>query len=106
MEAEDGAVEEVVEEVEEVEEVEAEAVVGAVEDKATVLLHRLPSGQVYQDDVEVDVEGIVFSTKPRCSNSWKKSSKINNKRPRGVASQASRPPTPSPPPIKTTVVPP
>ena len=47
---------------------------------------------------------IVFSTKPKCSNSWKRF--CNSKRPRVAALQASQPRIRSRPPIKTDVDPP
>ena len=100
VEAEDGAVEAVVDVVEVVE-VEVEE---AVEEEATIPHHHPPPVQACPDNDKVDNEGIVFSTKLRHSNSWNKSCKIKSKRLLGAASQVSQPPTLSPPPIKTTVV--
>ena len=101
VEAEDRAVEVVVEAVEA--EKAAVGAVGAVKE-VTNPHHPLLSVQARPEDDTLDVEGIVFLTKPRCSNSWNKSCKIKCKQQLGIASQASRPPTTSPPPIKTTVV--
>ena len=76
-------------------EVEAEVVEAEVEVLVTPhLLRRF-------DRVEEEGgEETVFSTKPRCSNNWKRFY-ANNRRPRVVALRASRPPTRLRLPIKT-----
>ena len=84
--------------------VEAVEVEAAEEEEVIPRLPR-PSDRALPDAVPDDDVEIGFSTKPRCSNSWNKSCKINRWL-RDVALQASRPPTPSRPPIKTDTVPP
>ena len=112
-----GVVDEAVVEELAVEAEEAEVAVEAVEGMTTMTTtmtttttraapHPRPS-RVFPDvydneiDVEYDDEPTVFSTTPRCSNNWPKSCKINARRPRVDASQASPPPTPSRRPTKT-----
>jgi len=93
------AVEDEVEvEVEEVEEAEAEAEAEVVEVEVEVVAVTTPHLLL---EVVEEGEETVFSTKPRCSNNWKRFCDNNNKRPQVVALQVSRPPTRSRPPIKT-----
>ena len=91
---------------EEVEEVKEEVEVEEVAEEEVIPHLPRPSDRVLPDAVPDDNAEIAFSIKLRCSNSWNKSCKINSRRPLDVASQVSRPPTPSRPPIKTDNVPP
>ena len=84
-------------EAEEEEAEEAEVEVEEVQVVAVTTPHLLLEG------VE-EGEETVLSTKPRCSNNWKRFCNNNNKRPQVVALRVSRPPTRSRPPIKTVNV--
>jgi len=79
-------------------EVEAEAEAEA-EVEVVVTPHRLR--RLDRLEEEEGGEETVFSTRPRCSNNWKRFCANNNRRPRVVALWASRPRTRSRPPIKT-----
>ena len=70
-------------------EVEAEAKAEAVEE-VVVTPHRLRRLDRVEEEEE-EGEAPVFSTKPRCSNNWRRFCANNNKRLRGVESQASQP---------------
>ena len=96
-EAEAEAEAEVEAEVEVETEVEAEA---EVEAEVVVTPHRLRRFDRVEEEEE-EVEASVFSTKPRCSNNWKRFCVNNNRRRRVDESQASRPRIRSRLPIRT-----
>ena len=89
----------VVEEAEE--EAEAEEEEAEAEEVEEVQVVAVTTPHLLLEGVVEEVEETVLSTKPRCSNNWKRFYNNNNKRPQVVALQVSRPPTRSPLPIKT-----
>jgi len=97
------AVEDAEAEVEAEVEVEAEEVEVEVEAEAEVEVVVTPHLLRRFDRVEEEEggEAPVFSTKPRCSNNWRRFCANNNKRLRVVESQASRPRIRSRLPIRT-----
>ena len=81
-------------------EVEVEEVEVEVEVEVVVTPHRLRRlDRVAEEEEEGEVP--VFSTKPRCSNNWKRFCANNNRRLRVVESQASQPRIRSRLPIRT-----
>jgi len=86
----------------EAEEAEAEAEVEAeaeAVEEVVVTPHRLRRLDWVEEEEEGEAH--VFSTKPRCSNNWRRFYANNNKRLRDVESQASQPRIRSRPPIRT-----